>query len=133
MNQSQTQTYEYWASEFVLTKSDIEQLYNHFLEVERPQTAGEIALVIISHRVAEERNRIKQLMKGRTVYQPKESHKKGAKLVFPALRFAHGKVTSVREGYDPKYGQYDVIAVEIEGKSARVCLKITGRTLLEYG
>lgn len=130
MNQSQTQTYEYWASEFVLTKSDIEQLYNHFLEVERPQTAGEIALVIISHRVAEERNRIKQLMKGRTVYQPKESHKKGAKLVFPALRFAHGKVTSVREGYDPKYGQYDVIAVEIEGKLREFASKLPGEHFL---
>jgi len=126
LNQPQTQTYDYWAAEFDITDSDVEQLYNHFLEAERPQTAGDIAQVIIAHRVAEERNRVKQLLKGRTVYQPKDDHKKGAKLVFPALKYAHGSVKSIRDGYDPRYGQYKVIAVEIDGKKREFASNLPG-------
>lgn len=126
MNQPQTQTYEYWANEFVITASDIEQLYNHFLEAERPQTADQIALVIISHRVAEERNRIKKLLKGRSVYQPKEDHKVGDKLVFPALKYAHGTVQSIREGYDPRYGHFNVIAVEMDKRTREFASGLPG-------
>ena len=114
MNQPKTQSHTYWADEFSVADSDIEQLYNHFLEVERPQKVDQIAQVIISHRVAEERSRIKKLLTGRTAYQPKDSHKIGEELVFPALRYAFGEVTSTREGYDPRYGHYTVIDVEIE-------------------
>jgi hypothetical protein len=126
LNQPKTQSYAYWADEFSIADSDIEQLYNHFLEVERPQTVDQIAQVIISHRVAEERSRIKKLLTGRTVYQPKDSHKIGEELVFPALRYTHGEVKSAREGYDPRYGHYTVIDVEIEGKDREFASDLPG-------
>lgn len=116
MIQSQTQTQSYWVSKFDLTESDIEQLYNHFLETERPQTTEQLALVVIEHRVAREKNEIKQRLAGRSVYQPKESYAVGDELVFPALSFAYGTVTGIRDGSNPEAGEFKVIQVEIDGK-----------------
>lgn len=117
MIQPRTQTADYWGSNFSLTEADIEQIYNHLLEVERPLTAAEIARTIIQFRVADEVNQVKKLLSGRTIYQPQNSFKKGDKLVFPALAFAYGEVTAVRKGYNPQDGKFKVIAVDIEGKT----------------
>lgn len=126
MNQTQSQSREYWVSDFEITESDIEQIYNYFLEVEKPQPVNAVAKVIIAHRVAEERNRIEQLLSGRIVYQPKDKHEVGDKLVFPALRYAQGSVLSTREGYDPAYGHYDVITVEIDAKEREFASALPG-------
>lgn len=114
MIQPQTRIESYWGADFALTNTDIEQIYNHFLEVERPQTADEIARMIIAYRVAEEANRIKQKLSGRIIYLPQKSYEIGDKLVFPALQFAHGNVTAVRDGFNPHDGQFKVIGVKIE-------------------
>ena len=113
MTQPQTLTAEYWVNSFSVVESDIEQINNHFLEVGKPQTAQQLVEVIFGYRVQEETDRISKLMKGRTIYQPKNTHEIGDKLLFPALQFAHGTVNSKREGYDPRFGQYDVISVKI--------------------
>lgn len=126
MNPSQTQNREYWVTDFAISGSDIEQLYNHFLETEQPQKVEDIARVIIAHRVAEERNRIQKLLKGRNLYQPKSSYKVGSKLVFPGLRFSHGAVKSVRDGYDPQYGDFKVIAVDIDSKEREFASSLQG-------
>ena len=116
MIQSQTQTQDYWVSKLELTESDIEQIYNHFLEVERPQTASQLALVVMEHRVAQEKNEIRQRLAGRVVYQPRASYDEGDELVFPALNFAYGTVVGKREGQNPEAGQFSVIQVELNGK-----------------
>ena len=116
MIQSHTQTQTYWATKFSLTESDIEQLYNHFLEVERPQSAGELALVLMKHRVAKEKNEIKKRLAGRAVYQPRDEYEEGDELVFPSLSFAYGTVVSIREGRNPEAGTFTVIRVQIDGK-----------------
>ncbi|HZD10251.1 MAG TPA: hypothetical protein VE553_02835, partial [Candidatus Binatia bacterium] len=102
MIQSYTQTQSYWATKFSLTESDVEQLYNHFLEVERPQAASQLALVVMKHRVAQEKNEIKKRLAGRSVYQPREEYEEGDELVFPGLNFAYGTVTGVRDGRNPE-------------------------------
>jgi hypothetical protein len=112
--QPRTRNENYWGPDFALTDTDIEQIYNHFLEVERPQTADEIAHMIIAYRVAEEANQVKRKLSGRIIYQPKNSYEIGDKLVFPALQFAHGDVTAVRDGFNPHDGQFKVVGVEIE-------------------
>ena len=116
MIQSHTQTQTYWATKFNLTESDIEQLYNHFLEVERPQTAEELALVLMKHRVAQEKNEIKKRLAGRAVYQPRDEYGEGDELVFPGLSFVYGTVVGVREGKNPEAGTFKVIRVQINGK-----------------
>ncbi len=117
MTQPQTLTAEYWVNSFSVVESDIEQINNHFLEVGKPQTAQQLVEVIFGYRVQEETDRISKLMEGRTIYQPKNNHEIGDKLLFPALQFAFGIVKSQREGYDPRFGKYDVITVKIKNKN----------------
>ena len=62
MIQPLTQNPDYWGSEFNITDSDIEQIYNHFLEVEKPQTIEQISYHIFTHRLAEEKTRIERLL-----------------------------------------------------------------------
>jgi hypothetical protein len=112
--QPRTQKEAYWGPDFALAKTDIEQIYNHFLEVERPQTADAITRMIMAYRVAEEASTVKKKLSGRTIYQPQNGYEIGDKLVFPALQFAHGDVTAVRDGYNPHDGQFKVITVEID-------------------
>lgn len=116
MIQPQTQAPQYWGPDFALNESDIEQIYNHLLEIERPQTAEEIAQVIIAYRVALEVQRIERLLSGRTVYRPQNSFAVGDQLVFPALEFVQGEVTNVREGYNPQYGEFNVIQIDFDGE-----------------
>jgi hypothetical protein len=123
--QPRTQTETYWGADFTLTKTDIEQIYNHFLEVERPQTADEITRMLMAYRVAEEASQVKKKLSGRTIYQPQSSYDIGTKLVFPALQFAHGDVTAVRDGYNPHDGQFKVITVEIDKESREFATDLT--------
>ena len=90
MIQPQTQNPQYWEAGFALDETDIEQIYNHLLEVEKPQTVEQIAKVIIQYRVILEVQRIERLLSGRTLYQPQDSYAVGDKLVLPALQFARG-------------------------------------------
>ena len=117
MIQAQTQTAEYWGVQFSITDSDIEQLYNRFLEVEKPQTIEQLTRVLFKHRVAEEIKSIRRLTKGRLVYKPQNAYEVGDELVFPALDFLQGSVSAVRKGFNPEEGSFNVIAVEIKKKT----------------
>ncbi len=117
MIQPRIQTADYWGKSFTLTEADIEQIYNHFLEVEQPQTAVDLAQVIIRFRVANEHSRVKKLLSGRAIYQPQNSYAIGDELVFPALQFTNGAVTAVRDGRNPQLGPFQVITVIIDGKT----------------
>ncbi|MCA9969492.1 MAG: hypothetical protein KC425_04705 [Anaerolineales bacterium] len=130
MIQAQTQTSAYWGPNFSVGDSDIEQINTHFLEVERPQTLQELTRVIFAHRVAEERRNVQKLLKGRTVYQPRNSFEVGEELIFPALHFAPGQVTGMRAGYNPQYGEFDVIGVEMGGKTREFAAGLTAEHAL---
>ncbi len=117
MNQTQIQTAEYWEGRFSLSDSDLEQIYNYLLETEKPQTVADLADLVIKHRVREQANELRRVMAGRTVYQPQRAYQVGEELVFPAMKLAQGKVTGIRPGYNPEYGEFNVISVEIKGKA----------------
>ena len=117
MIQAQTQTIEYWGSQFSYTDSDIEQLYNHFLEVEKPQTIEQLTKALFEHRVGEEIKSIRRLAKGRLVYKPQNAYEAGDALVFPALDFIQGTVAAVRKGFNPEEGNFNVISVDIKDKT----------------
>ncbi len=117
MIKAQMQTPEYWEKQFQLNDSDIEQLYNHFLETEKPQTIKQLAAVLVAHRVAEEIRKLERAVKGRHMYQPQESYEVGDKLVFPVLDFAQATVVSLRSGFNPQEGDFQVMAVDIAGKT----------------
>lgn len=116
MNQTQIQAAEYWETQFSLSESDLEQIYNFFLETGKPQSSAKLAELIIQHRVRERENELRRVMAGRAVYQPQQAYGIGDELVFPALKLAQGVVTDVRDGFNPEYGEFSVIKVEIKGK-----------------
>ena len=117
MIQPLTQTADYWGANFSLTDTDIEQIYNHFIEVEKPQTAADITKGIIAYRVALELNNVKKRLSGRRIYQPQNSYEENDELVFPALKFAYGTVTAVRNGFNPQDGDFKVLTVNINDKT----------------
>ncbi|MFQ5420219.1 MAG: hypothetical protein ACE5EY_07640, partial [Anaerolineae bacterium] len=132
MIQSQIQTSDYWGRDFALSDADVEQIYNHFLEVERPQTAAEIAQVIIASRVAEAQAAIERQLAGRTIYQPRKNYAVGDDLVFPKFKFAHSKVTAVRQGYNPQDGKFNVISVKFNNKAREFAAGLAGDHMLNH-
>jgi hypothetical protein len=114
--QPQTQTRDYWLSNFAVADSDIEPIYNYFLEAEKPLPVSEITRIVMAHRVAEEKKELKRRLSGRKVYQPQENYAVGDELVFPALKFNYGEVVDSRSGFNPQDGQFTVIGVTINGK-----------------
>jgi hypothetical protein len=128
--QPQTQTREYWVSTFALSETDIEHLYNHFLEVETPQTVDDLARAIMANRVQQETQDVKRRLSGRTVYQPQKAYEIGEKLIFPAMKYATGEVVSERKGYNPEYGNFDVINVKINGKEREFAAGLTAEHVL---
>ncbi|HSH02017.1 MAG TPA: hypothetical protein VLL52_05805 [Anaerolineae bacterium] len=130
MIRPQTQTKEYWVDDFQITEADVEQIYNHLLEVEVPQTTQQLAHIVFTHRVNEERNRLAQKMSSRKMYQPKNSYEVGDELIFPALKFKAGVVKAIRDGYNPQDGQFDVLQVEINGKEREFAATLTQEHVL---
>jgi len=117
VNQTQIQSAEYWESDFALSDTDLEQIYNYFLETEQPHTVAELAGRVIESRVREQAAELRRFVAGSTVYQPQQSYTVGEEVIFPALRLVKGSVTAVRRGFNPEYGEFNVIAVNIKGKS----------------
>ncbi|MCB0013441.1 MAG: hypothetical protein KDE34_16125, partial [Anaerolineales bacterium] len=62
MIQPQTQTESYWVSNFALSDDDIEQIYNHFLAVGRPQSLAEVTRAVMASRVAAEKNEVQRML-----------------------------------------------------------------------
>lgn len=133
MNQTQIQAAEYWESHFSLSESDLEQIYAYLLETEKPQTVADLTDLVINSRVKEQANTLRRLMTGRTVYQPQRSYAVGEEVVFPALKLAQGKVTAIRTGYNPEYGTFNVISVDLKGKTREFAADFQGEHSLNDG
>lgn len=114
--QPRTQMRDYWEHQFSLKESDIEQLYNHFLEVGKPQSTGDLVRSIMEHRVLEEKQELLRRIKGYTAYEPKGSFGLGDKLVFPYQNLDTGEVMSIRDGVNPDIGDFKVVSVKIDDK-----------------
>lgn len=117
MIQTQVQKAEYWETEFALTDSDLDNIYNNFLETEKPQTVDALARMVIEQRVRSQLSDMRRLLKEATVYSPQATYKVGEEVIFPALKLAKGTVTGMRPGYNPEVGTFDVIAVELKGRT----------------
>ncbi|MDW8300552.1 MAG: hypothetical protein RML95_14575 [Anaerolineae bacterium] len=111
MLQPQTHTAAYWTTNLKVTRADVEALFAHFLEIERPLTAREVALFFIKQRLTAESERFRKQLANVTLFQPAKHYEIGQELIFPALNFASGKVVGIREGNNPDYGQFSVIEV----------------------
>jgi hypothetical protein len=104
----------HWARNFNVTDEDVETLSNHLLEVERPLTTEDLALVLINQRLDQETAKLRARYKDTTVYKPSETYDVGARLLFSEIGFATATVVDTRPGDNPDYGDFQVIKVEFD-------------------
>lgn len=110
----------YW-KDFQVTKQDVEFLHNHLFEIETPLTTRELTEVLIHQRYRVENLAVQKLRQsGGKIFLPKEFHQAGDDLVFPALDWKHGKVTSTRAGVNPSLGEFEVLTVKMEDDTERL-------------
>lgn len=110
---------DYWES-FKLENEDIENLYNYLLETEIPLTSSELIEALVKDRIRRRRVEIeRQRMSGGDLYQPKLEFKMNQELIFPALRWKHGKVVNVRSGDNPEISGFMVAQVVFDDGSQR--------------
>ena len=110
---------DYW-TDLQITQQDVEFLHNHLFELETPLTARELVAVFVNERIRAERLATQQRRQaGGKTYVPKESYQVGDDLIFPALNWKHGKVTSVRAGTNPEIGPFDVLTVDLGNGAER--------------
>lgn len=123
---------EYWQT-LQISKKDIEFLHNHLFESETPMSARELVGVLIEERIRSERAaQAKKRQASGRVYLPKETYKDGEQLTFPALDWVKGAITAVRPGVNPKYGEFDVLTVEMDdGKSQMFAAGLADHALNE--
>jgi len=112
----ETQTPVYW-QEFAVDDRDLDYLYELFLEDDnRPRTSDDLTLALIRSRCEKEEALIKRELARGTLFQPSEGYEVGEQVVFPVLGYALGPGVGVRPGYNPKYGDFEVIQVLFEGE-----------------
>jgi hypothetical protein len=111
----ETQTPAYW-QEFAVDDGDLDYLYGLFLEDERPRIVDDLTLSLMRKRCESEEALIERELARGTIFQPKESYEVGERVVFPVLGYALAPVVGVRPGYNPKYGDFEVIQVLFEGQ-----------------
>lgn len=87
----QVDSEQYWTESFSITDSDIEFVFNLFLEEEKPLSSREIARRLIQHRVEQEIQQLRRQIERGAIYQPRNTYSVGQVLVFPALNYRHGE------------------------------------------
>ncbi|HWQ03867.1 MAG TPA: hypothetical protein VN452_00780 [Longilinea sp.] len=111
---------DYWQS-VKIENDDLEFLYNNLLELETPQTPQELVRALIAERIRAEKAGIeKRQAAGGDTYFPKDHFEVGKSLSFPALNWANGTVTAIREGNNPEFPQFDVITVKMKTGEQRL-------------
>jgi hypothetical protein len=111
---------DYW-TDLQITQQDVEYLHNHLFELETPLTVRELVSVLIDERIRVERLAVQERRQtGGKTYLPKESYQVGDELIFPALNWKHGKVTSVRGGTNAEVGAFDVLTIDLGNGSERL-------------
>ncbi len=111
---------DYW-TDLQITQQDVEFLHNHLFELETPLTARELVAVLVNERIRAERLATQQRRQaGGKTYFPKDSYEPGDELIFPALNWKHGTVTSIRPGTNPEIGLFDVLTVDLENGAERL-------------
>ncbi len=109
----------YW-NDFQVTDQDIEFLYNCLLENETPQTSLELISSLVSKRIKDEIENMKNTQARRgSLYLPKETYSVGTRLVFPAMEWKSGQIVNIRDGVNPDIAPFKVIEVKFDDESIK--------------
>lgn len=110
----QSQAEAFWCDEYQVSDQDLDLVTSLILEAGKPRNADVLATAIIMRRVKREQQALAQMAARGDLYQPKNTYEVGQRLVFSVRGFAAGEVLEVRDGYNPKYGDFSVIKVRFE-------------------
>ena len=110
----QTQTDSFWRDEYEVSEADLDLITNQILEAGRPQKIEALTSSIVLRRYQREKEAASLHASSGDVYQPKGHFEPGQRLLFTALDFSSGRVQTIRSGYNPKYGTFNVIRVSFE-------------------
>ena len=111
---------DYWTS-IQITPQDVENLHTYLFERETPLTANELTAAFIEARIQRERAEAESKRNARAkTFMPKEQYQVGDELVFSALGWKPGTVSSVRAGVNPALGDFDVLTVDLESGERRL-------------
>jgi hypothetical protein len=104
---------DYWET-FEVNPKDIEYINSYLFELEIPLTSIELTKALINERINFEKEQLKmQQQELGKVYLPKEQYQVGDTLIFPALNWQQGSVTSIRPGVNPEMEAFEVITIEM--------------------
>lgn len=109
-----TLTLRYWQN-LELADGELEYLSELLIEEESPLAVEGLAQRLMEKRVREEKEVWEDRKAKGLIYQPREAHAEGDRLVFSAMGDAAGTVVRVRPGRHPDYAPFDVIQVRMEG------------------
>lgn len=112
-------SHQHWSRTFSVESDDLDTLVNLLLEEETPMASQELARRVVTYRLEKETVLLQEKYRDTAVYTPASAWNMGQKLVFPALEHATGHVVDIRNGDNPEYGEFQVIAVEFDDKSRR--------------
>lgn len=109
----------FW-NQLEITPEDIEFLYSFLLEKETPLPSALLAEALIKERVRVEQDSLqKKQQQNGAFYLPQNEYKVGEKIQFPALNWAAGEVTDVRDGNNPELPELKVMTVALEDGGSR--------------
>lgn len=109
---------EYWIESFEPTRAEIDALQNFVLETMQPIAVETLASRLIHDRVDRAMAARRASAGGKGVpYVPSNRYEKGQTLVFGMLEGAAAKVKAVRPGDNDLYGVYEVLTVDIDGRT----------------
>jgi len=97
---------------FDLKPEDIELIYALILEKGCPLPLEELVLALVEKAKEEEKTRLTRLLEEGFIYKPAYSYKPGQEIFFPSYGFTRATVLGVRPGYNPEYGEFEVIKVK---------------------
>lgn len=106
---------------FSVTNEDLEFIYNHLLEVEKPQTSEELLAALVDERLRLARAAlVRQQQAAGDIYYPKEHYAVGQTLQFPHLNGLSGTVLQMRPGQNPDIPGLEVIEVGLTNGETRM-------------
>ena len=97
---------------FELKFEDIEFLYELFLEKGQPLSLEELVRALVGRAREERKKELAKLAEEGLIYRPGNSYRPGQEFFVPAFGFARASVLSVRPGYNPDYGEFEVVKVK---------------------
>lgn len=110
MAQPDITTEDYWQNEFDVSPDEEINLQEMFMQLGRPLATGDLATYLMERRLSPAARR----RAGDLAYHPTLHYEVGDVLHFPLLDNASGKVVAIRPGNNPRYGDFNVIEVQVQ-------------------